>query len=83
MTLKEFYRSLAREKREAFARRAGTTTGYIEIHLLRDKKKIPQRKLMLGLAEACREFGSDISYGDLLAYFYGPGEAAELHPEAA
>ena len=70
MSFRDFYRSLPRERKECFARLAGTTSRYIEIHLLRDGKKIPQRKLMKGLARACEEFGSGISELSLLAYFY-------------
>lgn len=68
----DFYRSLPEERRSAFAESAGTTTRYIETHLIAPaiRRKVPNKPLMERLAVACGEFGAPFSKEQLVAYFY-------------
>lgn len=65
MNLKSYYQSLKREDREAFAARAGTSTGYIETHLLR-KGRTPHKDKMRSLAAASE---GSLSYDDVVRFF--------------
>ncbi len=66
MDLRTYYYGLATTEREAFARRAQTTVGYIQCHLI-TRRKIPRPSSMRKLATASE---NRISLDDLLAYFY-------------
>ncbi|MBY0411362.1 MAG: hypothetical protein K2Q97_14865 [Burkholderiaceae bacterium] len=77
---KSFYTALPDDRRTAFAEAAGTTTGYIESHLIAPahRRKVPNKPLMDRLSAACGQFGADFSKEQLLAYFYEtPVEAGE------
>jgi hypothetical protein len=69
---KSFYVALPESRRAALAQRAGTTTNYIETHLIAPpaRRKVPNKPLMDRLALACTEFGAPFSKADLVAYFY-------------
>ena len=69
MDFKNYYRALPRAEREAFADRAGTTTTYVEIHLLArpEARKIPRPKLMAGLIAAS---DGNCSESEVLSHFY-------------
>lgn len=68
----DFYRSLPESQRAAFAISAGTTTRYIETHLIAPavRRKVPNKPLMERLAAACGQFGAPFSKEQLVAYFY-------------
>lgn len=51
MKFKEYYRSLSSSEREKFAKRADTSTRYIEIHLL-PVRKVARQDTIHQLAEA-------------------------------
>ena len=61
----DFYRSMNREERQAFAKRADTSTAYIEIHLL-PRRKMPKKETMQALAGASN---GALSFEDLVNYF--------------
>lgn len=69
MNLKSFYQGLAQDDRKRFAEIAGTSTAYVEVHLV-TRRKIPKPALMASLATACAEMGSSLTQEDLLAFFY-------------
>lgn len=71
MDWKQWYLALAQKQREEYARNAGTTAGYIRVHLI-GRRKIPRQDLMEKLAA-----GTDgrFTVTDLLAFFYRTGEA--------
>ncbi|WP_024905455.1 hypothetical protein [Robbsia andropogonis] len=69
MDFKEFYRSLPSEKREQFARIAGTSRAYIECHLV-TRRKLPQRPMLNGLVSACEKMGSTLTREQVLSFFY-------------
>lgn len=79
---KSFYASLPELQRVQFADRAGTTTNYIETHLIAPpaRRKVPNKPLMDRLAVACIEFGAAFGKAELVAYFY---ETPEESTEAA
>ncbi|WP_186260318.1 hypothetical protein [Burkholderia gladioli] len=66
---KAFYQGLPSVDRKRFAETAGTSTAYIEVHLI-PRRKIPKPPLMARLADACNSMGSAITQDDLLAFFY-------------
>ncbi len=66
MDLRTYFYGLDPIEREAFARRAETTVGYIQCHLI-TRRKIPRVKSMRKLAAASE---NRVSLDDLLAYFY-------------
>ena len=66
MNFKTYFRNLAREDREAYAVKAGTSANYIDNHLV-SKNKIPRKKLMESLAAASN---GKLSYSDIVDYFY-------------
>ena len=77
---RSFYLELPEVRRAEFAQRAGTTTRYIETHLVApaSRRKIPNKPLMERLAAACAEFGAAFSKDELVAYFYeSPPQANE------
>jgi hypothetical protein len=66
MDLRTYFYGLDQTEREAFARRAQTTVGYIQSHLI-TCRKIPRPDSMRKLAAASE---NRVSLDDLLAYFY-------------
>ena len=71
---KEFFLSLSATERQAFARKAGTTVGYLQTHIIY-ARKMPRRKLFDGLTQTCAKF-SGPSKDKLLAFFYETKDAA-------
>jgi hypothetical protein len=69
---KHYYLSLSKDEREDYAARVGTTTDYIECHLLA-ARKVPRPKLMNALA---KESNNNCSLGDLALFFNSPKEQA-------
>jgi hypothetical protein len=76
MDFKSFYQGLAVADRARFAEIAGTTTGYIEVHLV-TRRKIPKPRLIASLAKACAQLGGAITEPDLLSFFYRMAEQSE------
>lgn len=62
---KLYYRSLSKKQRKAYARRAKTSTGYIE--LLITKRRTPRRPTMENLAAASN---GACSYEVIVDYFF-------------
>lgn len=84
MNFKTFYQALGQEDRKRFAKIAGTSTAYIEVHLV-TRRKIPKPALMAALATACGSFNSEITQEDLLSFFYrtsseGEQESPDVDP---
>jgi hypothetical protein len=75
---KKFYRSLDQKQRAEVAKRARTSIGYIETHLL-VARRVPRPKLMTMLAAALIAMGWNGSQKDLVAQFY----SKSLQREAA
>ena len=73
---KAFYHSLDSSRRQAFAKEAGTTTGYIEVHLVR-AARIPRKEKMDALWNACQLFGAGFSRSDLIQFFFNPPAKAD------
>lgn len=72
MDFKEWFLSLSDDDRERYARDAGTTAGYIRVHLI-GRRKIPRPDLLRRLAEASNGKFSPhgkFTVGDLLGFFY-------------
>lgn len=69
MDFKTFYQGLSADDRKRFAAIAGTSTRYIEVHLM-SRRKIPKPALMASLADACAQLGAALTQDDLLAFFY-------------
>lgn len=65
-TLKAFYQSLDPKSKARYAKAAGTTTGYIECHLLY-ARKVPRPVLLRKLALASN---GALKFEDLLEFFY-------------
>ncbi|MGQ7937334.1 hypothetical protein [Paraburkholderia sp. D1E] len=80
MDLKTFYQGLSGDQRKRFAAIAGTSTAYIEVHLL-PRRKMPRPRLIENLGNACAALGGAISQEDLLAFFYRA--SLEKQPSAA
>lgn len=80
MDLKTFYQGLSGDQRKRFAEIAGTSTAYIEVHLL-PGRKMPRPRLIEKLGAACVELGGAITQEELLAFFYR--KASEKQPAAA
>ncbi len=66
MTLKKYFTSLNDKEQGAYAKKAGTTVGYIKTHLIYGRK-LPRPGLMEGLAKASN---GKISQRQLLNFFY-------------
>jgi len=77
--LKTFFLGLNTGEQERFAQRAGTTVGYLRAHLIRGGR-VPRPALMESLAEACKEFGAELSKEDLLAFFYNRADTGQGAP---
>lgn len=78
MNIDEYYKSLNPAGKKAFADRAGTTTNYIETHLLAPvrRRRTPRRELFNALVEASNYM---VTREELFDWFYpedgtGPGE---------
>lgn len=71
MDYREWYLALSDEQRAAYAERAGTTAGYIRVHLI-GRRKIPRPALLARLASASEGSWTEPS---LLAFFYRTGSA--------
>ena len=66
MSFRIYYLSLDTKSKQSFAHRAGTTTNYIESHLL-NRYKLPRPKLMINLANASQ---GQITLAELTNFFY-------------
>ena len=76
-TSKDFaswYGGLGEPERDSFARRANTTRGYIETHLL-GAQKIPRAESMEALAKATETF----TVAELAAWFYEASLTRKAH----
>lgn len=83
MKWKAWYLDKSAVERAKYAQKAGTTPGYIEIHLMAPpaRRKTPRQDLMERLAEASH---GEISMADLLRHFYEQSElGAERKPGKA
>lgn len=70
MRYDQFIERLDAEALEAYAERAGTTSGYVRAHIAsRPPRKIPRRALMRALWLAT---DGAVSWREFLAHFYGP-----------
>lgn len=72
MDFRQWFLSLSDEERESYAEKAGTTAGYIRVHLI-GRRKIPRAELMNRLAAAS---DGKWTVPALLAFFYRTREAA-------
>jgi hypothetical protein len=84
---RSFYRSLDADARTRFAKAAGTTPKYIEVHLVY-ARRIPRPDKMEQLFAACQAFGATFEIGQLIAFFYAEskvlkGKAVDAVDEAA
>jgi hypothetical protein len=61
-----WYRALNGLERDEYARRAGVSRLYIEVHLLH-RRKAPKRETMVRLADASL---GRVAYEELVAFFY-------------
>nr|WP_087147357.1 hypothetical protein [Crenothrix polyspora] len=68
---KKFFLDLPKDRREEYAKNAGTTAYYIHTHLI-NRYKTPRRLLMQGLANASN---GAFNVSDLSGFFYSQGEA--------
>ena len=66
MDYREWFLSLSEAQRDAYAQRAGTTAGYIRVHLI-GRRKIPRPALLNKLADAS---DGKWTVAKLLAFFY-------------
>lgn len=79
MKLREYYLGLTPEQREAYAKRAGTTIGYLP--QLMTWHRFPKPNLMKALAEASE---GNVSRDEVLEHFYSQApNRAEGSQEAA
>ena len=69
MNLKDFFTKLSETDQQAFAKRAGTTIGYLRAHVL-PRRKMPRPALMDGLIAACQERDPAITRDQVIQYFY-------------
>lgn len=82
MDFKDWFLSLSDDERAAYALRAGTTAGYIRVHLI-GRRKMPRQALLGNLAAASE---GKWTVSDLLAFFYRTDQrqpapaAGEGHP---
>lgn len=67
-----FYRSLPPALKPRFAEEAGTTTGYIEAHLIY-ARKFPRKGTFDRLWNACSTYGAKFSRQDLQSFFFDGG----------
>lgn len=74
--LRTFYRGLPVALKRKFAEEAGTTTSYMESHLVY-ARKLPRKETFDRLWKACDAFGAEFSREDLLTFFYCPAQTQE------
>jgi hypothetical protein len=67
-----FYRALPAALKPRFAEEAGTTTGYIEAHLVY-ARKFPRKGTFDKLWKACATYGAAFSRQDLQSFFFDGG----------
>lgn len=75
MDLRDYYETLERDGKAAYAERAGTHPEYLRIHLIPAHKppdRIPRPALLKSLADAS---GGAVTMDDVIRHFYG-GKAA-------
>ncbi|AZR95120.1 hypothetical protein BBB39_16180 [Bordetella trematum] len=82
INFKTFYLSLSAEERRAFALEAGTTTGYIEVHLVR-AGRIPRRRKMESLWQACQRRRAGFTREQLIQFFFTSSAAPCLKREVS
>jgi hypothetical protein len=77
MDLRKFFLAMSGEERERFAAAAGTTSGYIQTHLIAppERRRIPKPELMRNLVNAAH---GAFTFSELLDYFYSHSGSAEL-----
>lgn len=63
---KTWYRSMTPEEKREFARRAGLSQQYIEVHLVY-RRRVPRQDTMRRLAEASL---GRLSYEDVVGFFF-------------
>lgn len=63
---RDFFLSKSEKQKTEYAKKAGTTRSYIQTHLI-TRYKIPRKKLMEGLVDACN---GAFTYEELLSFFY-------------
>ena len=73
MDFRTYFYSLSPAERAAFAKRADTSVGYIQSHLI-SKRKIPRPASMRKLVAASQD---QLTLDDLLAHFYPPDRQAD------
>jgi len=67
MNFRDYYKSLTQKQRAEYARRAGTTTGYIHCHLLADPpRRVPRLKTIERMASAT---DGAVTFEELVEYF--------------
>ncbi|MFJ3048569.1 hypothetical protein ACIPEN_22270 [Herbaspirillum chlorophenolicum] len=66
---KSFYSSLSASDKAKFAECAGTTKGYISVHLVY-ARRMPRKDKMEQLFTACQKFGAKFDKSALIAFFY-------------
>lgn len=66
---KEFWQSLSSSEKKQMAEEAGTTVHYIRTHLVY-KTRVPGRKTMKKLYNACISINPEISKDQLVSFFY-------------
>lgn len=81
MRWREYFLSLSEEDQAAYAERAGTTVGYIRIHLVPvPPRKTPRGPLLQRLSAASEGY---VSHEDVLAHFFPPPRTAVDEPPLA
>lgn len=74
MKYRDYFQGLNPRQRDAYARRAATSVGYIQTHLMSTPpRKVPRRELLRALASATQ---GRCSLEEVLAHFYSDEEAA-------
>lgn len=69
MKLIDYWRSLTAPEQDAYAARAGSTRGYLKVHIMRvPPYKTSKPKLINGLADASE---GAVSKQEVLSHFYG------------
>jgi len=66
MDFSDYFNSLDQKGRDRYARRAGTSSEYIRIHLVK-RNRMPRPQLLQKLATASR---GKVSYEEVVAHFY-------------
>lgn len=66
---KLFWHALTDDQKKDVALKSNTTVGYIKTHLICGRR-IPSRKRMRLLHSACSAYQSDLTFDQLLLFFY-------------